>query len=141
RGAGKATAGAKRARHRKESGKAVALAPCDVYRPSAVDQLAPVGGRAGAHVYEQGTEADPVEIAAWALDRAREDGRDALIVDTAGRLHVDEELMAELGRIRKRVQPHDVLLGGDAMTGQDAVRPAEAFDQPAELDPVPIPQP
>jgi signal recognition particle subunit SRP54 len=134
-GSGKTTACAKLARHLGESGKKdVALAACDVYRPAAVDQLVTVGERAGATVYEQGTEADPVEIAAWALDRAREERRDVLIIDTAGRLHVDEELMEELARIRKRVKPHDVLLVVDAMTGQDAVAVAESFAEAAEFD-------
>jgi signal recognition particle subunit SRP54 len=133
-GSGKTTACAKLARHLGESGKDVALAACDIYRPAAVEQLVTVGERAGAHVYEQGTDRDPVEIAAWALDRAREEERDALIVDTAGRLHVDEELMAELARIRKKVKPHDVLLVVDAMTGQDAVGVAEAFADAAEFD-------
>jgi signal recognition particle subunit SRP54 len=133
-GSGKTTACAKLARHLGQAGKDVALAACDVYRPAAVEQLVTVGARAGAHVYEQGTDGDPVEIAAWALDRAREDGRDVLIVDTAGRLHVDEDLMAELGRIRKRTKPHDVLLVVDAMTGQDAVGVAEAFADVAEFD-------
>ncbi|HEX3243377.1 MAG TPA: signal recognition particle protein [Solirubrobacterales bacterium] len=133
-GSGKTTACAKLAQHLAKGGKNVALAACDVYRPAAVDQLVTVGGRAGAHVYEQGTDADPVEIAAWALDRAREDDRDVLIVDTAGRLHVDEELMAELARIRKRTKPHDVLLVVDAMTGQDAVGVAESFAEAAEFD-------
>ncbi len=133
-GSGKTTACAKLARHLGKSGKDVALAACDVYRPAAVEQLVAVGGRAGAHVYEQGTESDPVEIAAWALDHAREDGRDVLIVDTAGRLHIDEELMAELTRIRKRTKPHDVLLVVDAMTGQDAVGVAESFAEAAEFD-------
>ena len=133
-GSGKTTACAKLAQYLAKSGKNVALAACDVYRPAAVDQLVTVGGRAGAHVYEQGTDADPVEIAAWALDRAREDGRDVLIVDTAGRLHIDEELMAELAKIRKRTKPHDVLLVVDAMTGQDAVGVAESFAEAAEFD-------
>jgi len=133
-GSGKTTACAKLARHLGESGKQVALAACDVYRPAAVDQLVTVGERAGATVYEQGTERDPVDIAAWALDRAREENRDVLIVDTAGRLHVDEELMDELSRIRKKVKPHDVLLVVDAMTGQDAVGVAEAFSEAAEFD-------
>jgi signal recognition particle subunit SRP54 len=133
-GSGKTTACAKLARHLREAGKDVALAACDVYRPAAVEQLVTVGERAGAHVYEQGTERDPVEIAAWALERARAEERDVLIVDTAGRLHVDEELMAELARIRKRTRPHDVLLVVDAMTGQDAVGVAEAFAEAAELD-------
>jgi signal recognition particle subunit SRP54 len=134
-GSGKTTACAKLARYLRESGKRdIALAACDVYRPAAVDQLVTVGGRVGAHVYEKGTDADPVEIAAWALDRAREERRDALIVDTAGRLHVDQELMDELARIRKRVKPHDVLLVVDAMTGQDAVGVAESFAEVAEFD-------
>jgi signal recognition particle subunit SRP54 len=133
-GSGKTTACAKLARHLRESGKDVALAACDVYRPAAVDQLVTVGKRAGAAVYEQGTERDPVDIAAWALDRAQQDGRDVLIVDTAGRLHVDEGLMEELARIRKKTRPHDVLLVVDAMTGQDAVGVAEAFAEAAEFD-------
>jgi signal recognition particle subunit SRP54 len=134
-GSGKTTACAKLARFLGESGKKnVALAACDVYRPAAVDQLVTVGGRVGAHVYEKGTDADPVEIAGWALDRAREENRDVLIVDTAGRLHVDEDLMEELRRIRKRVKPHDVLLVVDAMTGQDAVGVAESFAEAAEFD-------
>ena len=133
-GSGKTTACAKLARHLRESGKDVALAACDVYRPAAVDQLVTVGERAGATVYEQGTERDPVDIAAWALDRARQEGRDVLIVDTAGRLHVDEQLMDELARIRKKTRPHDVLLVVDAMTGQDAVGVAESFSEAAEFD-------
>src|SRR3954452_3924626 len=134
-GSGKTTACAKLARFLRENGKKdVALAACDVYRPAAVDQLVTVGKRVGAHVYEQGTDADPVEIAGWALDRAREERRDALIVDTAGRLHIDQDLMEELTRIRKRVKPHDVLLVVDAMTGQDAVGVAESFAEAAEFD-------
>jgi signal recognition particle subunit SRP54 len=134
-GSGKTTACAKLARHLAESGKKnVALAACDVYRPAAVEQLVTVGKRAGAHVYEKGTDADPVEIAGWALDRAREENRDVLIVDTAGRLHIDQDLMDELTRIRKRVKPHDVLLVVDAMTGQDAVGVAESFAEAAEFD-------
>jgi signal recognition particle subunit SRP54 len=133
-GSGKTTACAKLARHLGEAGSDVALAACDIYRPAAVEQLVTVGERAGAHVYEQGSDADPVEIAAWALERAREEQRDVLIVDTAGRLHIDEELMDELARIRKRVKPHDVLLVVDAMTGQDAVSVAESFAEAAEFD-------
>ncbi len=134
-GSGKTTACAKLARYLRESGKKnVALAACDVYRPAAVDQLVTVGRRAGAHVYEKGTDADPVEIAGWALDRAREENRDVLIVDTAGRLHIDQDLMEELSKIRKRVKPHDVLLVVDAMTGQDAVGVAESFAEAAEFD-------
>src|SRR2546421_3131715 len=134
-GSGKTTACAKLARYlREEHGKDVALAACDVYRPAAVDQLVKVGEQAGATVYEQGTDRDPVDIAGWALDQARADGRDVLIIDTSGRLHVDAELMEELARIRRRVKPHDVLLVVDAMTGQDAVNVAESFAETANFD-------
>jgi len=134
-GSGKTTACAKLAQHLRENDKKdVALAACDVYRPAAVEQLVTVGKRAGATVYEKGTDADPVEIAAWALDRAREERRDVLIVDTAGRLHIDRELMDELAKIKKRTRPHDVLLVVDAMTGQDAVSVAESFAEVAEFD-------
>ena len=133
-GSGKTTATAKLAQLLKKEGKTVALAACDVYRPAAIKQLETVGKRAGAVVYQQGTDADPVEIAAWALDKAKEEGRDVLIVDTAGRLHIDSELMDELARIRKRVKPHNVLLVVDAMTGQDAVGVAESFSEAAEFD-------
>src|SRR5215208_2508077 len=134
-GSGKTTACAKLARHlRTEHGRDVALAACDVYRPAAVDQLVRVGEQAGATVYEQGTGRDPVDIAEWALGRARSEGRDTLIVDTSGRLHVDEELMAELARMKKRTKPHDVLLVVDAMTGQDAVNVAERFAESAAFD-------
>jgi signal recognition particle subunit SRP54 len=133
-GSGKTTACAKLARHLGEGGKDVALAACDIYRPAAVDQLVTVGERAGAHVYQQGTERDPVDIAEWAVGQAKADDRDALIIDTAGRLHIDEQLMEELAKIRKRTKPHDVLLVLDAMTGQDAVGVAESFSQAAEFD-------
>jgi signal recognition particle subunit SRP54 len=134
-GSGKTTATAKLARYlREEHSASVGVAACDVYRPAAVEQLVRVGAQAGAAVYEQGTEHDPVEIAKWALERAREEGKDVLIVDTSGRLHVDEELMAELVRIREAVKPHDVLLVVDAMTGQDAVNVAESFAQAVQFD-------
>jgi signal recognition particle subunit SRP54 len=93
-----------------------------------------VGGQAGAAVYEQGTGRDPVDIAEWAFDQASRDHRDALIVDTSGRLHIDEDLMEELARIKKRTKPHDVLLVVDAMTGQDAVNVAERFAETADFD-------
>jgi signal recognition particle subunit SRP54 len=133
-GSGKTTACAKLARLLGASGKNVALAACDVYRPAAIEQLITVGERAGAHVYQQGAERDPVEIAEWALGRARAEDRDVLIVDTAGRLHVDQELMAELAQIRKRTKPDDVLLVVDAMSGQDAVGVAESFAATADFD-------
>jgi signal recognition particle subunit SRP54 len=132
-GSGKTTACAKLALHLKEEhGKDVAIAACDVYRPAAVEQLVKVGTQAGATVYEQGTDRDPVDIAAWALDQAA--GKDVLIVDTAGRLHVDEELMEELVRIRKAVKPHNVLLVVDAMTGQEAVDVAQRFAEKVNFD-------
>ncbi len=133
-GSGKTTACAKLAKHLAGGGKRVALAACDTQRPAAVDQLVTVGERAGAAVYERGTEPDPAEIAEWALARAKQESRDVLIVDTAGRLHVDEDLMDELVRVRKAVKPHDVLLVLDAMTGQDAVNVAEAFSERVDFD-------
>jgi signal recognition particle subunit SRP54 len=134
-GSGKTTATAKLARFlREEHGSSVGVAACDVYRPAAVEQLGKVGGQAGATVYERGTDADPVEIAAWARDQAERDGKDVLIVDTAGRLHIDEALMAELTKIKQTVRPTDVLLVVDAMTGQDAVNVAEQFAEAAQFD-------
>ncbi len=134
-GSGKTTATAKLARYlREEHSSSVAVAACDVYRPAAVEQLVKVGAQAGAEVYEQGTDRDPVDIAKWALERARAEGKDVLIVDTSGRLHVDEQLMAELVRIRDAVKPDDVLLVVDAMTGQDAVNVAESFAQAVQFD-------
>ncbi|HVD38537.1 MAG TPA: signal recognition particle protein, partial [Solirubrobacterales bacterium] len=133
-GSGKTTACAKLAQFFGKQGKDVALAACDVYRPAAVEQLVTMGVRAGAHVYERGTDADPVDIASWALEEARRERRDVLIVDTAGRLHIDQDLMAELAKIRKQTRPHDVLLVVDAMTGQDAVGVAETFAEVAEFD-------
>jgi signal recognition particle subunit SRP54 len=134
-GSGKTTATAKLARHlREEHGSSVAVAACDVYRPAAVEQLVKVGGQAGATVYERGTDASPVEIARWALDQAKMDGKDVLIVDTSGRLHVDTALMQELKDIRTAVRPHTILLVVDAMTGQDAVNVAEQFAEAVNFD-------
>ena len=134
-GSGKTTATAKLAKLlREQNGSSVAVAACDVYRPAAVDQLIKVGGQAGATVYEQGTDKDPVDIARWALDQAKMDGKDVLIVDTSGRLHVDERLMQELKDIRKAVRPTSILLVVDAMTGQDAVNVAEQFAEAVQFD-------
>jgi signal recognition particle subunit SRP54 len=133
-GSGKTTACAKLAKHLAGDGRKVGLVACDTQRPAAVEQLTTLGQRAGATVYEQGTERDPVEIAEWALGQARSASIDALIVDTAGRLHVDEALMDQLAAIRKRTKPHDVLLVLDAMTGQDAVNVAEAFAERVDFD-------
>ena len=134
-GSGKTTATAKLARFlREEHGSDVGVAACDVYRPAAVDQLVRVGEQAGATVYQQGTGRDPVDIAEWALDQAKRDRRDALIVDTSGRLHVDQDLMKELADIRSAVKPHAILLVVDAMTGQDAVNVAEEFANVVDFD-------
>jgi signal recognition particle subunit SRP54 len=133
-GSGKTTACAKLAKHLAKDGRAPALAACDTQRPAAVEQLATVGKRAGVPVYQRGTDSDPVEIAEWALNRARAEDRDVLIVDTAGRLHVDEVLMDELARIKKRIKPHDVLLVLDSMTGQDAVNVADEFADRTDFD-------
>ena len=107
-------------------------------RPAAARRGRPAGDRGRRRraptVYEQGTGRDPVDVAEWALGQAKSDRRDVLIVDTAGRLHVDEELMEELARVKKRTKPHDVLLVVDAMTGQDAVNVAEAFAGATEFD-------
>jgi signal recognition particle subunit SRP54 len=133
-GSGKTTATGKLARMLRESGSSVAVAACDVYRPAAVDQLIKLGAQAGVDVYEQGTDAKPVAIAKWAADRARSEGKDVLIVDTSGRLHVDAELMAELADIKKAINPTDILLVVDAMTGQDAVNVAEQFGEVVDFD-------
>jgi signal recognition particle subunit SRP54 len=134
-GSGKTTASAKLARWlREERGSSVAVAACDVYRPAAVEQLVKVGGQAGATVYEQGTDRNPVDIARWAADQAQRDGKDVLIIDTSGRLHIDQALMQELADIRRVTRPHVVLLVVDAMTGQDAVNVAEQFAEVAQFD-------
>jgi signal recognition particle subunit SRP54 len=133
-GSGKTTACAKLAKRLAKDGRTPALAACDTQRPAAVDQLVTVGKRAGVPVYEKGTDPDPVEIAKWALNRARAEQRDVLIVDTAGRLHIDEALMDELARIKKWIKPHDVLLVLDAMTGQDAVNVADEFAERTDFD-------
>src|SRR5438270_11487957 len=134
-GSGKTTAAAKLGRYlRGQHGSSVALAACDVYRPAAVEQLVKLGAQVGVPVYEQGTDQNPVKIAAWARDRAQAEGKDVLIVDTSGRLHIDRELMAELAEIKKATSPEDVLLVVDAMTGQDAVAVAEQFAETVQFD-------
>ncbi|HET9125017.1 MAG TPA: signal recognition particle protein [Solirubrobacteraceae bacterium] len=133
-GSGKTTATGKLARLLKQQGSSVAVAACDVYRPAAVDQLVKLAAQVGVDVYEQGTGVSPVKIAAWAADRARSEGKDVLIVDTSGRLHVDQELMSELVDIKKAIDPTDILLVVDAMTGQDAVNVAEEFGRAVDFD-------
>src|ERR1700743_926955 len=134
-GSGKTTATGKLARYlRTEHHSSVAVAACDVYRPAAVHQLIEVWQHGGVDVYEQGTDRNPVDIAKWAAERARAEGKDVLIVDTSGRLHVDTELMDELAEIKKAIKPHDILLVVDAMTGQDAVNVAEQFAAVVDFD-------
>ncbi|MBM6923055.1 signal recognition particle protein [Hydrogenoanaerobacterium saccharovorans] len=132
-GAGKTTHCAKLSRYFKQSGKRPLLAACDVYRPAAIQQLQIVGEQAGVPVFEMG-QGDPVEIARKAVLHARDYGNDILILDTAGRLHIDEELMDELRRIKEAVQPQEILLVIDAMTGQDAVNVAKSFDETLGID-------
>ncbi len=126
-GAGKTTASAKLARFLKSRGRRVALVAADVYRPAAVDQLEILGKSIEVPVHRGADGADPVDICADALAAARNGGADTLILDTAGRLHVDEEMMAEVERIRARTSPHEILFVADAMTGQDAVNAATEF--------------
>jgi len=133
-GAGKTTNGAKLAGlMRRQFGKRPLLAACDVYRPAAIEQLKIVGSQLDLPVYDEG-QGDPVEIAKHALRHARDHGNDMVFLDTAGRLHVDEALMDELKRMRTAVRPNEILLVVDAMTGQDAVNAATAFDQALGID-------
>ena len=133
-GSGKTTACGKLARMLAKQKRSPAMVACDLQRPAAVQQLQTLGKSLQVPVYEQGTDADPVEVAAWGVEQARAQGRDVVIVDTAGRLHVDEELMDELVRIKKAVKPHNVLLVLDSMTGQDAVNVAQAFAEAVDYD-------
>ena len=131
-GAGKTTMCAKLAGYLTKQGKKPMLAACDIYRPAAIKQLQVVGAQVGVPVFEKGTQ-DPVKTAKEAVENARYYGRDVLIIDTAGRLHIDEALMDELGRIRDEVHPCEILLTVDAMTGQDAVNVAKAFDEKLDV--------
>jgi signal recognition particle subunit SRP54 len=133
-GSGKTTACGKLARLLAKQKKRPAMVACDVYRPAAIQQLQTLGKSLQVPVYERGTDADPVETAEWGIEQARAQGRDVVIVDTAGRLHIDEQLMDELVRIKKATKPHNVLLVLDAMTGQDAVNVAERFAEAVDYD-------
>ena len=127
-GAGKTTNGAKLAAYMKKQGKHPLLAACDIYRPAAIDQLETVGSQLGIPVFQMG-QTNPVDIAKAAIEYAKKHGNDLIFLDTAGRLHIDEELMQELQNIRDTVDPAEILLVVDAMTGQDAVNAANAFDE------------
>ncbi|MDX6522811.1 MAG: signal recognition particle subunit [Gaiellales bacterium] len=132
-GSGKTTACGKLARLLAKQKKTPALVACDVYRPAAIQQLQTLGKSLQVPVYERGT-ADPVETAAWGVEQAKAQGRDVVIVDTAGRLHIDDQMMDELVRIKAAVKPHNILLVLDAMSGQDAVTTAEAFSPAVDYD-------
>lgn len=131
-GAGKTTMCGKLAGMLKKQNKKVMLAACDVYRPAAIKQLQVVGGKVNVPVFEEG-QINPVKIAKDALDEAKRQGADVLIIDTAGRLHIDEQLMEELQKIKEEVKPDEILLVVDSMTGQDAVNVAETFNQKLDI--------
>lgn len=132
-GAGKTTMCGKLGAYLLKQGKKPLLAACDIYRPAAIKQLQVVGEQANIPVFEKGTQ-DPVKTVQEAIEYARYYGRDVLIIDTAGRLHVDEALMDELSRIQQAVHPQEILLVVDAMTGQDAVNVAKAFNEKLSID-------
>ena len=134
-GSGKTTHTSKLALHlQSKQGKRPLLVACDVYRPAAIDQLEVMGKRVGADVFTQREEKNPVAIAEAALRHARSHGNDVVIIDTAGRLAVDEAMMDEIARIKEAVQPSETLFVVDAMTGQDAVRTAQAFHERIAFD-------
>ena len=133
-GAGKTTHCTKLALFFKNMGKRPLLVACDIYRPAAILQLQVMGEKAGIPVFTMPEGTPPPQIAKAALAHAKEHGNDMVFLDTAGRLHIDEELMAELQEIKRITEPHEILLTIDAMTGQDAVNVAKAFDEQLEID-------
>lgn len=132
-GSGKTTHSAKLAKFFKKQGKRPLLVACDVYRPAAIEQLKVVGEKVGAPVFEMG-QIDPITIAKKAVLHAKDYGNDIVILDTAGRLHIDEELMGELKNIKAEIAPNEILLVIDSMTGQDAVNVAKSFDEALGID-------
>ena len=132
-GAGKTTTAGKLGRLFKNQGKKTLLVACDIYRPAAIRQLQVVGEKVGIEVFEKG-QREPVTIAKEALEYAVSNGYDIVIIDTAGRLHINEELMNELYNIKCEVKPHEILLVVDAMTGQDAVNVAKSFNEKLGID-------
>ena len=131
-GAGKTTMCAKLGAYLKKSGKRPLLVACDIYRPAAINQLKVVGSQAKVEVFERGTQ-NPVKTAKEAISYALKQGFDTVIIDTAGRLHINEELMTELKNIKKEVKPTEILLTVDSMTGQDAVTVAESFNNDLDI--------
>lgn len=134
-GSGKTTHSAKLAKHFKKEGHRPLLVACDIYRPAAINQLKVVGEKADVKVFEMG-QISPVVIAKQAVAHAKDYGNDIIILDTAGRLHIDEELMNELKDIKAEVNPDEIMLVVDAMTGQDAVNVAKSFDEALGIDSV-----
>lgn len=132
-GAGKTTTTGKLAKLLQKQNHRPLLVACDIYRPAAIKQLQVLGDQIKAPVFTMGDQVSPVEIAKSALAHAKENGNDYVLIDTAGRLHIDEQLMDELKQIVAEVQPHEILLVVDAMTGQDAVNVAESFHKQLEL--------
>ncbi len=128
-GTGKTTATAKLALHLRKQDLTCLLVATDVYRPAAIDQLITLGQQIDVPVFELGKDADPVEIARQGVERARETGVDTVIIDTAGRLQIDQDMMGELARIKKTIQPHETLLVVDAMTGQEAANLTRTFHE------------
>ena len=127
-GAGKTTTSGKLAGLLKKQGKSPLLVACDVYRPAAIKQLQVVGNNYGIPVFEMGDKLNPVDIAKESLQYAAKNKHDVILIDTAGRLHINEELMEELKNIKEAVRPQEILLVVDAMTGQDAVTVADSFN-------------
>lgn len=134
-GSGKTTHSAKLARYFKRQGHTPLLVACDIYRPAAINQLQVVGEKAGVKVFEMG-QINPVAIAKQAIRYAKDYGNDIVILDTAGRLHIDSELMDELKNIKAETNPNEIMLVLDAMTGQDAVNVAKSFDDAIGIDSV-----
>lgn len=133
-GAGKTTTGGKLAGQLKKTGKRPLLVACDVYRPAAIKQLHVVGEQLEIPVFSMGDKVNPVNIAKAGIEHAKKYGNDVVIIDTAGRLHIDENLMEELKNIKGEVKPHEIMLVVDAMTGQDAVNVAETFNSQLGID-------
>ena len=133
-GAGKTTTAAKLAAKFKEKGKRPLLVACDVYRPAAVEQLQTNGEKVGVPVFAMGTNHNPVDIAKAAMEHAKANKNNMVFLDTAGRLHIDEELMQELKNIKAEVNVHQIILTVDSMTGQDAVNVASTFDEALSID-------
>jgi signal recognition particle subunit SRP54 len=134
-GSGKTTTASKIAKFLKEKlNRNPYLVPADVYRPAAIDQLKVLAGQVGVGIYDTQPGAKPVEICKDAMEVARSNGYDTVIIDTAGRLHIDEELMDELKNIKAAVNPHQILLVADAMTGQDAVNVSSSFNEAIDID-------